>query len=387
MNFSLKQYIKFGLLLIALVIGVYSLYYTNKLVKKISIEERKKMSQWAEAMKIISNQDFSGDVEDIGFYAKILESNTTIPVILADKEGIITFRNLGKECMTNEKARNKYYERLKQNSTPILIDISDTEQQFVYFDDSEILKQLKIYPYYQLGVVSVFLLISYFAFSYSRRAEENRVWVGLAKETAHQLGTPMSSLMAWVDLMELDREQANETAFSEMRKDLDRLKIITERFSKIGSVPIMAESDIIAIIQHSIEYLKTRTADTVIYNFNPVYKSVIFSLNVPLFEWVIENIVKNAIDAMEGKGEITINCIPKNKKIYIDISDTGKGIPKHLQKRIFNPGFTTKKRGWGLGLSLVKRIIYNYHHGEVFVKESIPNKGTTFRIILPQKQQ
>ena len=230
----------------------------------------------------------------------------------------------------------------------------------------------------------MFVVVSYFAFSYSRRAEENQVWVGLAKETAHQLGTPMSSLMGWVELIETDKSFATSESLAEMRKDLDRLKVITERFSKIGSVPIIAKSDISQQLQLAIDYIKTRSSDEVVYLYESQAIGAMANINVPLFDWVIENICKNAMDAMEGRGTITIKCTSKGENIVIDITDTGKGMPKGFFKRVFKPGFTTKRRGWGLGLSLVKRIVENYHEGHIFVSESIPNKKTTFRIILKQ---
>ncbi len=277
-----------------------------------------------------------------------------------------------------------YFEELKAETQPIEIKIEESYSQYVYYDESSTLKQLKIYPFYQLGIVGLFVIVSYFAFSYSRRSEQNQVWVGLAKETAHQLGTPMSSLMAWVDLIESDNSFATAESFSEMRKDLDRLKMITERFSKIGSTPVLSKVDIGLQLHSAVDYIKTRSPEEVHYIFAEITPGLHANINAPLFDWVVENICKNAMDAMEGKGSITIRCRAKGEWIAIDISDTGKGMPKSLFNRVFKPGFTTKKRGWGLGLSLVKRIIENYHKGHIFVKESIPNKKTTFRISLKQ---
>lgn len=368
------------MLLSALGIGLFSLYYTNKMVKEIAIEERKKISQYAEATEAITKYDPSSEL-DISFYFKVLESNTTIPVILADDKGIITHKNLDSNKIKSQKEIDKYYKYLKENTKPIAIKIAENDYQYVFYDDSSILKKLKVYPFYQLGIVGLFVVVSYFAFSYSRKSEQNQVWVGLAKETAHQLGTPMSSLMAWVELMAIDNTHANDETYTEMRKDLDRLKVITDRFSKIGSVPILKKENLTEVLQHSIDYMKTRSAETVEFHYQQTEPNLV-KLNVPLFEWVIENLIKNAIDSMEGVGHIYFNTRIKGKTLLLDISDTGKGISKGLFKRIFNPGFTTKKRGWGLGLSLVKRIIVNYHKGQIFVKESIPNKRTTFRLIL-----
>ena len=381
-NYTLKQYLKILLLIIAMAIGVFSLWYSNNLVKKLSDEEKKNIQQWAEAQEMIAKAEPD---QDISYYAKIIESNTTIPVILADNQSILSYRNLDSNLIKNTKKLQLYYEDLKSKNAPIPIEITDNYSQYLYYDDSSILKQLKVYPFYQLGIVGLFVVVSYFAFSYSRRSEQNKVWVGLAKETAHQLGTPMSSLMAWVDLMEMDNSSANPETYMEMRKDLDRLKVITERFSKIGSAPVLHEVNIVEIIEKSLNYMKTRSAENVHFEFYHKEDNYSCMINVYLFEWVIENLCKNSIDAMEGKGNISVNCFSKNKLIYIDFTDTGKGIPSSLQKRVFKPGFTTKKRGWGLGLSLVKRIIENYHKGHIFVKESIPNKKTTFRITIKQK--
>lgn len=380
-TYSTKQYLKIVLLLLALAIGLFSLYYSNRMVVKLSQEERKKISQWAEAQELIAKSE---PEQDISFYAKIVESNSTIPVFLADESGYLTYRNIDSSIIRSKKRLDAYFTELKTETQPIEIKITDDYSQYVYYDESSTLKQLKVYPFIQLGIVSLFVLVSYFAFSYSRRSEQNQVWVGLAKETAHQLGTPMSSLMAWVDLIESDKSFANEESLGEMRKDLDRLKVITERFSKIGSTPVLSPVDIGKQLRHAINYIRIRSAEEVIYVIEEMPNQLMANINVPLFEWGIENICKNAIDAMDGKGTITINCRLKGDTIVIDISDTGKGMPKALFKRVFKPGFTTKKRGWGLGLSLVKRIIENYHKGHIFVKESIPHKKTTFRITLRQ---
>lgn len=380
-NYSTKQYLKVILLLLAMAIGLFSLYYSNKMVVKLSLEERKKISQWAEAQELIAKSE---PEQDISFYAKIVESNSTIPVFLADESGFLTYRNIDSSLIRSEKNLEAYFNELRTETQPIEIKITEDYSQYVYYDESSTLKQLKVYPFIQLGIVSLFVVVSYFAFSYSRRSEQNQVWVGLAKETAHQLGTPMSSLMAWVELIESDRSFANSESLGEMRKDLDRLKVITERFSKIGSTPVLSPVDIGAQLRHAIGYIRVRSAEEVIYVIEEMPNNLLANINVPLFEWVIENVCKNAIDAMDGKGTISISCRLKGHTIVIDISDTGKGMPKALFKRIFKPGFTTKKRGWGLGLSLVKRIIENYHKGHIFVKESIPHKRTTFRITLKQ---
>lgn len=352
------------------------------MVKKLSEEERKKIKLWAYAQHMITNAETE---QELNIYLTLVESNNTIPVILSDGKNVISFRNLDSNAIKRDGYLESYFEDIKEKNEPIEVNISTTELQYVYYDDSSTLKQLKTYPYYQLGIVALFIAVSYFAFSYSRKSEQNQVWVGLAKETAHQLGTPMSSLMGWVDLMEIDKSYANEDSFEEMRKDLDRLKVITDRFSKIGAVPILSVTNIGEQLTKAIQYIQTRSSEQVIYQYENIDFNLFADINVPLFDWVIENICKNAMDAMDGTGTITISCFLKNKSIIIDLSDNGKGIPSGLQKRIFKPGFTTKKRGWGLGLSLVKRIIENYHKGHIFVKESIPYKKTTFRIILKSK--
>lgn len=377
-NYSTKQYLKVVLLLLAMAIGLFSLYYSNRMVVKLSSEERKKINQWAQAQELIAKADPD---QDISFYASIIESNNTIPVFLADESGYLTYRNIDTSLRSPRRIK-AYFEELRSEMTPIEIRITDDYSQYVYYDESSTLKQLKIYPFIQLGIVSLFVLVSYFAFSYSRRSEQNQVWVGLAKETAHQLGTPMSSLMAWVDLIESDRSFATDESLAEMRKDLDRLKVITERFSKIGSVPVLKICDMGAELESAIAYIKTRSPEEVVYQFDKPETPVYCNINIPLFEWVIENLCKNAMDAMDGRGRISIRCRTRNGKVILDITDTGKGMPKAIFKQVFKPGFTTKKRGWGLGLSLVKRIIENYHRGHIFVKESMPGKKTTFRIIL-----
>lgn len=380
-NYSTKQYLKVALLLLAMAIGLFSLHYSNKMVNKLSLEERKKISQWAEAQELIAKSDPN---QDITFYVSIVDSNSTIPVFLADESGFISYRNIDSSIIKNKKKLNAYFEDLKAETQPIEIKITDEYSQYVYYDESSTLKQLKFYPFVQLGIVSLFVLVSYFAFSYSRKSEQNQVWVGLAKETAHQLGTPMSSLMAWVDLIDSDKSFANTESLAEMRKDLDRLKVITDRFSKIGSTPILNKVDIGVQLLHAIEYMKKRSSEDVEFDTSGINKGIFANINEPLFEWVVENICKNAIDAMDGKGKISVLCRMKGHFVIVEITDNGKGLPKALFKRIFKPGFTTKKRGWGLGLSLVKRIIENYHKGHIFVKESIPNKKTTFRIALKQ---
>jgi len=385
-TYQLKHYIKLSLILAALAIGAISILYTTKLANQLKTEEVKKVEIWAQATTAIIDPDVSA--EDVGFYAKIITDNTTIPVILVRQDGSIEARNLDSSVLCNpEKIQKKLASMKAKGHDPIVINLGDGEIQKVYYDDSVLLQKLKYYPIYQLAIVGIFLLIAYFAFSYARKSEQNKVWVGLAKETAHQLGTPMSSLLAWITLMEEDKSNANELAFSEMKKDMDRLHIITERFSKIGSEPILKPQGINEALQLSIDYLKSRVSPQINFQILFLVDEEMINVNMPLFSWVIENLVKNAIDATpHSKGKINIKLTKIKQHICIDIKDQGKGILSSKFKTIFKPGYTTKKRGWGLGLSLVKRIIEEYHSGRIFVKESQLNMGTTFRIILPKSK-
>ncbi len=270
---------------------------------------------------------------------------------------------------------------MRKENEPIAITLNNNEVKYIFYSDSELLKQLKIYPYFQIVIIALFLLISYYLFSTSRKVEQNQVWVGLAKETAHQLGTPLSSLMAWVEYLKL-KDTVEENTINELSKDITRLETITERFSKIGSIPKLELENLNSVVEDSLNYLKVRISKKVNVSCKTVNNvEVQAKLNPSLFSWVLENIIKNAVDAMKGEGSIDVLITDQSQFVYIDISDTGTGIPKGQQKTIFEPGFTTKQRGWGLGLSLVKRIIENYHQGKIFVKQS-DETGTTFRIVL-----
>jgi signal transduction histidine kinase len=270
--------------------------------------------------------------------------------------------------------------KMAASNEPIEVDLGDKSKHYIFYSESFLLTQLRYYPYVQFGVIGLFLLIAYALFSTARKAEQNQVWVGMAKETAHQLGTPLSSLIAWIEVLKM--KGADEASLAELRNDVKRLETITERFSKIGSQPVLEKHDMIPVLEKSIEYLRTRTSKSVNYILIPPSQAIPAAVNIPLFEWVIENICKNAVDAMDGTGTITIQLSDQVQYVYIDITDTGKGIPKSKYKTIFEPGYTTRRRGWGLGLSLVKRIVENYHNGKVFVKSSEPGKATTFRIVL-----
>ncbi len=373
--YSKKQNIKLALLVIAILIGVATIWYSSNLVRKLSVQERSRIEIWAESVQEI--QETPGTT-----LFKILESNTSIPVILTNgQDSILQYRNISERKIKNRKNYlEDVLQEMKAKHPPIVINLPENARNYVYYDDSVLLTNLFYYPYIQITVIALFMIVSYLAFSSSRKAEENQLWVGMSKETAHQLGTPISSLVAWIELMKMKNEDPK--LIKEVEKDVKRLETITERFSKIGSEPSPVKQDINKILRNAVDYLKTRTSSRVIYELNLPDEEILIPLNVSLFEWVIENLCKNAIDAMNGKGKITINISERKDGINLDISDTGKGIPKSQQKTVFKPGYTTKKRGWGLGLSLAKRIIETYHDGKIFVKNSEIGKGTTFRIIL-----
>ncbi|MCF6171366.1 MAG: HAMP domain-containing histidine kinase [Bacteroidales bacterium] len=319
------------------------------------------------------------------FMSEVALNSSSVPVIITDssKQNIIQFGNLNDIRMSDPVYVQKKLEEMASENTPIKVSFGEQGTSYIFYKDSELLTIMKFFPLAQILIIAVFLGIAYLLFSYSRRAEQNRVWAGMAKETAHQLGTPLSSIMAWIELLKM--RAGTEEAANEIEKDIERLEVITERFSKIGSVPKLEENDLISIISKSIEYLKPRTPKKINYVVNIPDKEILLPVNGPLFSWVIENICKNAIDAMSGSGTITIQLKEEAKQVIIDFIDTGKGISITEQKAIFNPGYTRKKRGWGLGLSLTKRIIRDYHNGKIFVKSSVVGKGTTFRVILKKQ--
>lgn len=344
-------------------------------------EERKNVELWAEATQKLASSGLDSNL-DITFLVDIINRNTTIPILITDSlDQILENKNISFSEDNMDRVLARELHKMKEENDPILINVSETETQYLYYRDSVLLENLKYYPLIQFAVIFLFILVAYLAFNSSRNAEQNQVWVGMSKETAHQLGTPISSLMAWVELLKM--QNIDETLVQEFEKDTHRLQKITERFSKIGSVPELLLTDVAETIKSTVEYLKTRSSGKVkfILDFD-LEKKYEIPLNASLFTWVIENLCKNAIDAMNGDGRIQISLSEKGNDLFIDISDTGKGIAKAYFKTVFQPGFTTKKRGWGLGLSLAKRIVENYHKGKIFLKQSELNKGTTFRIIL-----
>lgn len=368
------------LLLGAIVIGVASLMYTNWLTEKLSEEERKKVILWAEATQRLASDAMALDA-DISLIEMIIDDNSTIPLILINEsESVLIDANISYKPNRREQVLQKELKKMKAHSPPIEVIISDSERQYFYYRESYLLRNLRLFPVVQLLVIFLFIAVAYLAFSASRSAEQNQVWVGMSKETAHQLGTPISSLMAWIELLRL--QNADETILSEFEKDIQRLEKITERFSKIGSKPELLHADLLQVIQSTVEYLRIRSSGKVKYIVEADSGDFMIPLNEALFSWVIENLCKNAIDAMNSEGTIKLSLKFKENDIHLDVADTGKGLPKSQFKTIFQPGFSTKKRGWGLGLSLAKRIIENYHGGKIFIKSSEIKKGTTFRLVL-----
>ncbi len=372
-----RQRLKFVFIFTAILIAIASLVVSDMLIKDLAQEERQKMEVWAEATRLTASKNTA---VDLSLVLKILEGNTTIPVVLCnDKDSIMFVKNISFPENDVEEFKKVKVKELKSKNT-IVIDMEDGTFQYVYYDDSVILKRLLIYPYAQLTVVFVFIVIAFLALASTKKAEQNKVWVGLSKETAHQLGTPISSLIAWVEY--LRTKDIDSSLLNEMEKDVKRLETIAERFSKIGSNPDPVPVDINNSIRSALSYMSTRISSKVKIYTHLTDGPVPVLMNDSLFAWVIENLTKNAVDAMEGQGEITFQVEERDKVVRIDVTDTGKGIAKSKFKTVFNPGYTTKKRGWGLGLSLVKRIIESYHGGRIFVKSSEVGKGTTFRIEL-----
>ena len=377
--YTRKQRWKKLLLILALLISAGSLWYTNRLVIKLQEEEKKKIEIWAKATGSLSSTTVDTDVQ---FQLEIIQNNSTIPAILTnsnnEKQSSINLDSL--KSLDPNYIKEQIAE-MKAQHDPIEITFADNQKNYIYYKDSTILTQLKYYPYFQLLVIALFLFVSYLAFSTSRKAEQNQVWVGMAKETAHQLGTPLSSLIAWLEIIK--GKSPDDEFVIELEKDVQRLSTITDRFSKIGSAPALKKENLTTVIENAIGYIRTRSSSKVIFSLeNAQQYDVEAPLNIALFDWVLENIFKNAIDAMSGEGNIHVKITDQQQFAYIDISDTGKGIPKSKYKDVFKPGFTSKSRGWGLGLSLSKRIVEEYHEGQIFVKSSELNKGTTFRIVL-----
>lgn len=374
---------RYLLVFATIIVVVASLLYTNHLVDVLKQEERQKVEHWARATSLIVDVETEDKSFDLVW--SLIENNENIPVLITNEKGdVLAVRNFDDRrfasLMTDAVAQKKLIEKLADKHQPLKIDAGEAGIQYIYYDDSILLKKLSAFPYVLWTVISIVLLFAVLAFTAESRAEQNRVWAGLSKETAHQLGTPISSLMA---LKEILKEQyADDEVVVEVEKDVERLNTIAERFSKIGSKPNLENTVVAPVLEKAVEYMRRRTSSRVSYSLE-CPEDALAKVNVPLFEWVIENLCKNAVDAMEGTGVLKISVeLQKNNHLYIDISDTGKGIDRKNFRDVFKPGYTTKKRGWGLGLSLAKRIIEEYHGGKIFVKSSEIGKGTTFRIVL-----
>lgn len=377
--------VKILLMAAAVIIAIASLVVSHYLTLDLSKEERGRMEIWAQAMKSLSQAD---ENTDLSLVLRVLNDNNTIPVVVTDKSGVVTdFRNVpikADNYADSLRFLSKMSERLQASGRCIRISLSETvsdDYMNVCYDDSLMLKRLAWYPFAQLGVVMTFVVVAIFALLTSKRAEQNKVWVGLSKETAHQLGTPISSLMAWQEI--LKESYPDDPLIPEMGKDVQRLQIIADRFSKIGSLPEPVPTSLSDVLDHVIDYMDRRTSKKVSMSKDFPQDDIVVRLNASLFEWVIENLCKNAVDAMGGEsGSITLHVEETPTRAIIDVTDTGKGIRKKDIGNVFRPGFTTKKRGWGLGLSLAKRIVEEYHHGRIYVRSSEVGKGTTFRIEL-----
>lgn len=371
--------VKIVLVVTAIVIAVASLVVSHLLVKDLQREERNKMEVWAQAMQTLQEAD---ETTDLALVLSVIQGNKTIPVIVLDHDGeVMDYRNV--EIRERDTARYVFDYGHRMYDGGQYIQIGDSvDYQLVCYDESTLLKRLSAWPYWQLGIVMIFVVVAIFALQSSKRAEQNKVWVGLSKETAHQLGTPISSLMAWVEI--LKENYPDDELIPEMNKDVKRLELIADRFSKIGSLPEPVNASMNDVLTHVTDYMDRRTSKKVEIVRELPEHEVMVKMNASLFEWVIENLCKNAVDAMEGRGKIVLSLYDEDKKVSIEVADNGKGIRKKDIKNVFTPGFTTKKRGWGLGLSLAKRIVEEYHKGRIYVKSSEVGVGTTFRIEMPK---
>jgi len=370
-----------ALALIAVAIVTGTIFYSNFLSKKIEVEEREKINQWVEANKFIATAPPN---VDLTLASEIQQKNTDIPIIWTNEnDSIIDSRNIDTSLINSHPDFLKQkLKEFKSAHPPIILQLS--KNPFVadkyYYGDSKLLKQVRYYPIIQLLIVALFIFLTFYAMSVRNKSTQNQVWAGMAKETAHQLGTPISSLQGWVEM--LKEQVENSSISSEMEKDVNRLKLISDRFGKIGSSPHLEEANIIEQVEKMLVYIKRRSTEKVNFIFDRPEEEVYARISEPLFDWVIENLLKNALDAINGRGTITVKIKKLPSRVIVDVTDSGRGISKQNISKVFKPGFTTKKRGWGLGLSLAKRIIEKYHSGQLFVKSSEAGKGTTFRIVL-----
>lgn len=391
-TYNIRKYGRFAFLIASVVVVGVFLYVSNSIVSDLAAQERARMQIWADATKQIATLGTSdGEISDsnMDFLLGIIEANDNIPVILVNNSGeIIQQRNIDipfpeEDIYNADNAAflQKRYKEMRHTDNEITIDIAPGETQHLFYDDSRLLHQLSWYPYIQLIVMAAFVIVVYFAVSSSKRAEQNKVWVGLSKETAHQLGTPISSLMAWIELMR--ESDADPMMVDEMDKDVKRLSTIASRFSKIGSQPQIERADLNEVISRAADYMRSRISSRISLTVTETPGRLEVAMSEPLIEWVMENLIKNAVDAMEGSGSISVFTLRDRDEAIVEVTDTGKGMTRKMRKEIFRPGFTTKKRGWGLGLTLAKRIIEQYHGGQIHVSASEPGVGTTFKIQLP----
>ena len=389
--YDMRRYGTVVFLLIAVGLAVLFLCISDNIVKKLAEQERQRMEIWADATREIANPDAASD--NIDFLLSIIQSNRNIPVLLTDDEGnILDQRNFDLPeppdtldplyiSPTNQAFLNNRLNALRNTSKKIVIDIPGGESQYLYYEDSRLLRMLGYYPYIQVVVMLVFVVLVYFAVISTKKAEQNKVWVGLTKETAHQLGTPISSLMAWMELLESLGVDADMV--KEMNKDVTRLSTIASRFGKVGSKPTLEPANLNTVVSDAASYMSTRISSRICLTVDCCHGPLMVDLSDSLFQWVMENLIKNAVDAMEAEGSITVTTGRSDRNAWIEVADTGKGLPRNRFKTIFNPGYTTKKRGWGLGLPRARRIIEQYHHGRIYVAASELGRGTTFRIELP----
>jgi len=365
-------------------------YLDGKLKEEFSLYEPVKVSTYGNVSYLYyrdskTYSELRSYLDDMvrSFISEVVLNSASVPVIITDstKSRVLEFGNIDSLKIADTNYVRQILDEMASQNEPIRLDLVEQGTWFIFWKDSYLLTQLRYYPYVQFGVIGLFLIIAYLLFSTARRSEQNQVWVGMSKETAHQLGTPISSMIAWIELLKL--KQLDNKIVQEIEKDVNRLENITERFSKIGSPPKLSPENVVEAIYDAIEYIKNRSSKKIHYTINvPREHEIILPLNTNLFGWVIENLCKNAIDAMGGNGSISITVSEDIKRVFVDVTDTGKGIPRSHQKTIFSPGYTSKKRGWGLGLTLSKRIIKDYHNGKIFVKSSVVDQGTTFRIVL-----
>ncbi|ASB49394.1 ATP-binding protein [Alkalitalea saponilacus] len=380
--YNKKRWWKFMLFVGAAAISLFSLLYTNRLTSELKQEEQIKIELWAEANRLLAIDASPG--ETMSLIVEILRHNTTVPVIVTtDEDEIIFHRNVSLPRNNQEQHLRQVLEKMKRYRDPFPVKLAEDEFQYIYFHDSILLRKLQWFPIVQLIIVFVFMLVAYVAFSVARKLEQDQVWVGMARETAHQLGTPTTSLLGWMDVLTM--KNTDPELIKEMHFDIQRLQTITSRFSKIGSKPDLKQENIIEVIESMVSYLRKRSSSLVSFTVVHSVKNPLIPLSKPLFEWVVENLCKNAIDAMEGEGQISILIRSHKDSIFIDISDTGRGMSRQTQKTAFKPGYSTKSRGWGLGLTLSHRIIEHYHKGKISILSSVPNKGTTFRVVLPSE--